>query len=77
MGLYDLSDRLNWQQAVRFLGCSKTTFYQMIRDGRLKSYGAGTRCRFVLKSDCERLLVKGTCVEGAGGGSLQPLKEDG
>lgn len=64
--------RLNWRQACAYMHCSKTMFYRMIRQGHLKSYGVGARFRFVLKSDCERLLA-----EGAGDGSLQSLKEDG
>ena len=27
MALYDLSDRLNWQQACEILGCSKAQLY--------------------------------------------------
>jgi len=76
MGLYDLADRLNWQQAARFLGCSKTKFYKMVREGRLKSYGAGARCRFVLKSDCERLLAEGECPGRAGDECPKPDGQD-
>ena len=32
MALYDLSDRLNWQQACEILGCSKTHLYRLVRE---------------------------------------------
>ncbi len=50
MGLYDLADRLNWQQAARLIGCSKTSFFRLVRRGKIRAYGM-ERCRFYLKSE--------------------------
>jgi excisionase family DNA binding protein len=50
MGLYDLADRLNWQQAAKLLNVSKATFFRMARKGEFNSYGMA-RCRFYLKSE--------------------------
>ena len=56
MALYDLSDRLNWEQACEVLGCSKAHLYRLVRSGRLRTYGAGKRNRWFLRRDCEILL---------------------
>lgn len=64
MGLYDLCDRINWIQACRILGVSKSTLYRMVEAGIVRSYGVGARNRFFLKSellsvlDCDFLLYK-------------------
>ena len=50
-----MPEYLNWQQACKFLGCSKSHFYDLVNNGILPSirYGKvkGTR---VKKEDCER-----------------------
>ncbi len=56
MSLYDLADRINWEQACLVLACSKNTFYRLVKEGRIPAYGADGRCRFYLKSDCIRYL---------------------
>ena len=56
MSLYDLTDRISWQQACVVLGCSKNTFYRLVKEGKIPAYGADGRCRFYLKSDCVRYL---------------------
>lgn len=56
MALYDLSDRLNWQQACEVLGCRKTFLYQLAREGKIRMYGAGKRCRWFSREDCEKLI---------------------
>ncbi|MFQ9491178.1 MAG: helix-turn-helix domain-containing protein [Bilophila wadsworthia] len=48
MALYDLSDRLNWQQACEILGCSKTHLYRLVRAGKVPIYGIGKRYRWFL-----------------------------
>lgn len=57
MALFDLSERLNWQQACEVLGCSKAHLYRMVRSGKLNMYGAGKRYRWFLK----RELVSTLC----------------
>lgn len=49
-------ERLDWKAACDFLGCKKSTLYRMIYDGRLPAYGVGRRNRFILRSDCEKIL---------------------
>ena len=56
MGVYDLADRLNWQQACEVLGCSKTFLYRLVRVGKIPVYGIGKRYRWFLRTDCEELL---------------------
>ena len=55
----NLPERLNWKQACELLGCKKDTFYRLIREDRLKAYGVGKRCRWVMRSDCEAFLDAG------------------
>ena len=50
--------RLNWREACEILRCSKSSLYRMIYEGRLPAYGVGRRNRYILKSDCERLLAE-------------------
>lgn len=57
MGLYDLCDRVNWMQACKILGVSKSTLYRMVEAGLLRSYGVGARNRFFLKSELRSVLV--------------------
>lgn len=57
MALYDLADRLNWQQACEILGCSKTHLYRLVREKKLMAYGVGKRSRYFLRSECEKLLA--------------------
>lgn len=56
MGLYDLNDRINWRQACLILGCGKSTFFRMVREGVIPAYGLAERGRFFLKSDCMAYL---------------------
>lgn len=39
MALYDLSDRLNWQQACEILGCSKAQLYRLVKEKKIPVYG--------------------------------------
>ena len=61
MALYDLADRLNWQQACEMLGCSKAQLYRLVKGKRLPVYGAGKRCRWYLRTDLKLLLETGCC----------------
>lgn len=56
MALYDLSDRLNWQQACEILGCSKSLLYRLVKEGNIPMYGVGKRFRWFSRTDCENLL---------------------
>ncbi len=38
--------------------CSKSTLYRLVQSGELRMYGAGTRCRYVFRSDCDKILGK-------------------
>jgi excisionase family DNA binding protein len=50
-------ERLNWQQACKFLGCSKSHFYNLVNNGELHAERYGRmRGVFVKKSDCESYL---------------------
>ena len=51
--------RMNWRQACVYLGCSKTTFYKMVSEGRIAMYGVGTRYRWVWKEDLDTALLDG------------------
>ena len=57
MGLFDLADRLNWQQAASLLGVARSTFFSLVRRGELRGYGL-ERCRFYLRSEIEAHLVR-------------------
>jgi excisionase family DNA binding protein len=40
----DLGPGLNWQQAIRILGCSKSCFYQLVEQGAFPhAYRLGNR----------------------------------
>ena len=52
----NLPERLNWRQACEILGCSRNTFYRLIRERKLPVYGVGKRFRWVKRSECEALL---------------------
>ncbi|HIW77690.1 MAG TPA: helix-turn-helix domain-containing protein [Candidatus Bilophila faecipullorum] len=56
MALYDLADRLNWQQACDVLGCGKTHLYSLVRRGKLRMYGTGRRYRWFSRMDLEEIL---------------------
>ena len=56
MALYDLSDRLNWQQACEILGCSKSLLYRLVKEGNIPMYCVGKRFRWFSRADCEKLL---------------------
>lgn len=64
MALYDLADRLNWQQACEILGCSKTHLYRLVRAGKVPIYGIGKRYRWFSRADCEKLLHGNNSVSG-------------
>ena len=74
MGLYDLSDRLNREQAMLVLGVgSKSAFYRMLAKGEIHAYG-GIRNgsvvhgpRFYLRSELEAFLRRKA--QGRKGGS--------
>lgn len=52
------ADRINWKKACEILGCSKSMFYRLVRQGALPAYGVGGRFRTVSKADCEKLAAK-------------------
>lgn len=66
MALYDLSDRLNWQQACEVLGCGKTHLYALVKEGKLHMYGTGKRYRWFSRNDLEVILEKRTFKRDAG-----------
>ena len=51
--------RMNWRQACVFLRCSKSTFYRLVQEGKIRMYGAGTRYRWVRKEDLDAALLDG------------------
>ena len=55
MGLYDLADRLNWQQACTFLGIKRSAFFKIVKQGKIRAYGLA-RNRFYLKSELQAYL---------------------
>jgi len=47
------NELLNWQQACRILGCSKSYFYNLVNAGLLKAVRIGERKGIrVYKKDC-------------------------
>ena len=48
--------RLSWRQACAYLHICKSTFYKLIREGKLVKYAAKQGAGFVLKEDCDKLL---------------------
>lgn len=57
MGLLDLADRLNWQQAASILGVSRSSFYRLVKAGAFPVYGRDG-CRFYLKSEVQAWLER-------------------
>ncbi len=57
MGLYDLADRLNWQQAARILGVAKSTFFKLVKQGKFRAHGM-KGCSFYLKSEILAFMEK-------------------
>lgn len=49
------TDRINWKQACEILKCSKSTFYRLVKSGKLASFGVGASFRTVSRVDCENL----------------------
>ncbi|MCL2791097.1 MAG: helix-turn-helix domain-containing protein [Desulfobulbus sp.] len=50
-------ERLNWQQACKVLGCSKSHLYNLINSGDLPAERKGRiKGVTVKRSDCERYL---------------------
>jgi excisionase family DNA binding protein len=50
-------ERLNWQQACKLMGCSKTHFYRLVNSGELPAERFGrVKGVMVKKSDCERYM---------------------
>lgn len=48
---------LNWQQACKLLGCSRSHFYNLVNSGELSAERFGkVRGVRVKKEDCERYL---------------------
>ena len=56
MSVCDLSERLNWKQACALLGCTKSTLFRLVKEGKLPAYGVGQRGRWYLRSDCNYLI---------------------
>lgn len=61
MALYDLADRLNWQQACEILGCSKAQLYRLVKAKKIPVYGTGKRYRWYLRTDLKLFLETGYC----------------
>ena len=61
MALYDLSDRLNWQQACEILGCSKAQLYRLVKEKKIPGYVTGKRYRWYLRTDLKLFLETGYC----------------
>ena len=59
--VFDLSERLNWQQACDILGCSKSLLYRLVKEGKIPMYGVGKRFRWFLRRDLEKALNQGSC----------------
>lgn len=50
---------LNWQQACKILGCSKSHFYNLVNSGKIKAFRIGTlKGVKVYKEDCLIYLTK-------------------
>ncbi len=49
--------RMNWRQACAYLGCSKTTIYKMVSEGRIAMHGVGTRYRWVWKEELDTAFL--------------------
>jgi excisionase family DNA binding protein len=48
-------ERLNWQEACKVLGCSKSHFYNLVNTGEIPAERFGSaRGTTVKRSDCER-----------------------
>ena len=55
----ELPEMLNWQQACKLLGCSKSHFYNLVNIGELPSLRSGkVKGIRVTRSDCELCLEK-------------------
>ena len=67
MALYDLADRLNWQQACEILGCSKAQGVRLgavqreLKEKKIPVYGTGKRYRWYLRTDLKLFLETGYC----------------
>ncbi len=50
-----LPETLNWQQACKLLGCSRSHFYNLVNSGAIPAERSGkVRGVSVKKTDCER-----------------------
>ena len=56
MSRMELADRMNWQQAADYLGCSKSHLYRLTSQGKIRAYGDKKRCRFWLKSELKEYM---------------------
>lgn len=63
--------RMNWRQACAYLGCSKTTFYKMVSEGRIAMHGVGTRYRWVWKEELDAVFPGGEA-----NGPEQPITQN-
>ena len=61
MALYDLADRLNWQQACEILGCSKAQLYRLGEGKKISVFGKGKKYRWDLRKDFKIFLETGYC----------------
>lgn len=51
----DKEKMLNWQQAIKLLGCSKSHFYNLVNSGAIPAVRSGKiRGVRVKKDDCEQ-----------------------
>ena len=56
--IFQISDRLNWQQACTILGCKKSAFYRLVGSGEIIAYGIGARYRWYSKKECQDFFDK-------------------
>ncbi|MDR1125698.1 MAG: excisionase family DNA-binding protein [Deltaproteobacteria bacterium] len=60
-------ERLNWQQACKLLGCSKSHFYNLVNSGEIPAERSGkVRMVRVRKEDCERYRKQWQARQGQG-----------
>lgn len=64
-----MADILNWQQAIKLLGCSRSHFYNLVNSGAIPSVRSGkVKGIRVKRTDCEEYMRRWRdrmeCAEG-------------
>ena len=53
------SENINWQQAIKILGCSRSHFYNLVNAGAIPSFRSGrVKGVRVRRQDCEEYVQK-------------------